>query len=528
MRRDKRDLLALLALVLLLVLSPAAAQSDKAAPEVASPPRPKPPIPRVHVLDLAGHSFTGQLTKADLADAVQLVCDGRPVSIPAADVIWLGIEDQPDTSARSEPWFAEEPLPGKAASSPPPQIKVLLRDGQVLICSVSEQFADTLVLEHRLLGRVVLPFSQVAQVDLDASPTEESSRDTSSRQPAGMLDQVDLANGDHLEAIVRGIGPRQVVVESPQGDRSKLDRDAVLAVYFAKVPVAAGSSQAAQSQSVRPFYAWLRFRSGERILATNVTYDSSQPAMSFVYHGRTASVPLIELLGLDPVSPRWQWLTVASPKRYEHHPQLAPHMTWQADATVVNTMVRNDNLPVLHGIGVPAGSTLQYDVLRGWRSLIVWPMFDDSAASDAACKASIAVDGRQVWQRTVKACSTQPAAIVGLYGKHDVSLQVEPVQQGDILDRFVWGWAVLAKSRSCCRRCGCACPCGLPRRHYRPLSPINRLPSARTTDPSPICHPPIPPLAFSITATIAAEPSPFLWRNRTIVAGIAGVDVCPR
>lgn len=415
------------------------ASAQTPLPASASPPR-------AVLLDLTGRTLTGQLVKADFAGAIHIADNGKPTIVPAADVIWLGIDAQPQTDPRPVPWFADDPLPGRPAPTPLLHITAILRTDEVLVGHPAADSApDALLLEHPLLGRLSLPFAQIRQIRLTTDPAGLPSRGRpAASPPMAALDLVLLANGDRVEGIVRAIGPKQVVLESAEGERRELPADSVRAVHLAEVPAAA-SAPASRTQPSRQPEAWLHLRSGEAIRTRGLVYDPARAGVTFTRQGQPVSVPLEGLTGIEPISPRWQWLTALSPSRYEHRPLLAPSLQWQADATCTGSPIRCDGQPVLHGIGVPAGSTLQYDLAGKWRSLIVWPMLDDSAAQAGPCAASIRVDDREAWKGSIKPATTQPAAVIGLAGKHDLLLQVDPSPTGDVLTRFVWAWAVVVK-----------------------------------------------------------------------------------
>jgi hypothetical protein len=425
----------------------AAAWVDLSA-ALAEPPEGTPQTqkaPEVFALDAGGRMLTGRLATADLAGSIQLACDGKPVIVSSADVIWLGVDARMRSDPRPLPWFAEEPLQGRAAPKPPPVVRVLLRDGQVLEGTPGEEAVDTLVLEHSLLGRLALPFGQLRQVRFGRGSADWFSRKAAAWRQDGSLDVVLMTNDDRLEGIVRMIGPKQIVLESAAGDRKELPSDSVGVVQLAEVPAPAiASAPASQSQRSRRAEAWLRLRSGEAIRVQDVGYSPAGATVTFARQGRPGTIPLAELIGIEPVSPRWQWLTAIRPSRYEHRPLLCPTLMWQVDTTCTGLPVCCAGQAVPHGIGAPVGSTLRYNLDGSWRSLIVRPVLDDSAGKVGACTAVIRVDGREVWKRSIRAKAMQ-VAFIDLSGKRELSLEVEPAQAGDVLGRFAWAWGALVK-----------------------------------------------------------------------------------
>mgnify|MGYP000527779909 CR=1 FL=1 len=422
----------------------ALAQPTLSATQLAS----KLPDVRVTALDLSGRSLSGQLVTADLASVVQLVVDGKPVIVSGADLVWLGIDVRPGSDIRPVAWFPAEPLPGKPAPTLQPQVEVILREGQIILAGLGDDAADTLSLDHRLLGRLGLPFSQIRQLRLRAGGINPANASAPATQPTGMLDVLLLTNGDRIEGIVRQIGPEQIVLESADGDRKLLPADSVQVVAFADAGAPGtvpASGVAVQTQGAGTVEAWLHLRTGETILVRSVAYSPSEGLIHFRHQERPLSIKPAELAGIEPVSPRWQWLTKLSPSRYEHRPLLSPTLPWRVDATCTGEPIRADGQPVLRGIGVPAGSTLQYDLAGRWRKLLVWPMLDDSANGVGHCSAAVRVDGKDVWQGTIRGAGTQPGVVIDVSNRRDLTLEVGPAESGDILDRFVWGWAVVAK-----------------------------------------------------------------------------------
>lgn len=403
--------------------------------------------PHVVMLDVTGRRLAGQIVKADFARAIQLNCEGKPAIAMATDVIWLGMDLQaPPDEARPQPWFTEEPLPGKTPPKSAPRVQATLRDGQVLVGTLGEDTADALAVEHPLLGRWVLPFTELRQVCIGTGASQDARSTGPEPESPGMLDQLDLINGDHVEGIVREVGTERVILETAEGQHNELSIESVRAMQFAEVPApAASSAPASQPHSRPPGQAWLYLRTGERLLGSSIVYSPEKVVFAVLYRGRQISVVPAVLVGIAPVSVRWQWLTVLAPQSYVHRPVLAPQLPWRADATCLGSPIYCLGQPVLHGIGVPAGSTLRYGLTTHWRTLVVWPAMDDSAGSVVTCRASIEVDGRQLWKGSVQALTTQPAAVVPLTGKHQMILAVEPGPTSDVLGRFIWAWAALVK-----------------------------------------------------------------------------------
>lgn len=400
--------------------------------------------PRAIVLDLSGRTITGTLIKADMTTAVQMVDNGRPIVVAAAEVIWLGIDADAPSAARPVPWFADEPLPNRPPPKRPLRVAAHLRDHQVLIGTIVDQASDALLMEHSRLGHLVLPFNKISRLDFDGEgPSQVVSRGPAS-QPERFLDSIVLGNGDCIEGIVRQIGPHQVLLESVAGDGRELPAESVRGIQFAQ-GAAAVSVPSSRPEMGRLGEAWLHLGDGQTIRAVRVVYEPAHAAATFAYNDREVFVPVADLVGIEPISPRWQWLTAISPSRYAHQPLLAPQTGWRADATFVGTIIHWNNWPVLHGIGVPAGSHLQYDLGGAWRLLLIWPLLDDSATPGSTCTATIRLDDREVWTGAVKPATTQPAAMIPLAGKRDLLLLVQTPPTGDVLTRFVWGWAVLVR-----------------------------------------------------------------------------------
>ena len=396
--------------------------------------------PPVTVLDLSGRSFSGRLIQMSVPGTIRLDAGGKTLEIQTNQAIWLGLDPRPEADPRLVQWFSDPPVQIRNKPKLAMEIRLVLRDGQVLAGSLQDpRRPDTLAIQHRVLGSMELPLTQLREVRIQAAPMTSTKGNIPAETQAATFDVLWLANGDRIEGILRSLAPEKTSLELASGEQTQMPTASVQAIRLAEV---AGPASAPASQPTTS--AWLRLRSGERVAAMNVGWDPRHAAVTFDYQGRPITLPADSLAGIEPTTGRWQWLSDLAPAGYEHQPMLAPPLRWQADATVSGAPAFWNAARVLHGIGMPLGSTIRYNLGGRYSRLVVWPILDDSTKQDGACKARVLVDGQVAWKGTVKAASPSAAVSIDLAGKQELVLQVEAQEDGDVLNRFVWAWPALA------------------------------------------------------------------------------------
>jgi len=399
---------------------------------------------QVSVLDLSGRLQSGGLVRADLASSIRIEAEGRSIDIAPSEVIWLAVDAGLQSPVVAAPLFAAAAGSGESQPDAPIWAEVRFGDGQVVVGQpAAAADEEALSLKHALLGSLAFDLSRLSRLLIRSGPSPAArGAEPSLRVEPGPLDVLVLANGDALRGIVRSIGPRRVEVELPSGGPVRLPTRSVRIVRFANVtwPESVSASQPARQPA-----AWLHLGSGEVIKVRGAVLDGRRREGRFLLQAGPKTVPLAEVIGIEPVSESRQWLSTMRPSRYEHRPLLGPRLKWRADATALGGKIRCGGRRVLRGVGVPSGSDLHYPLGGRWSRLIVWPLLDDSAGRIGRCKAEIVVDGRPRWSGTVKAGRWPSAVVLDLAGARDLLLRVEPAEGADILDRFVWAWAVLVK-----------------------------------------------------------------------------------
>lgn len=419
-----------------------AALALAAGPEGAASRPVERKAPPVTALDLSGRAFTGKLVQVDVPGVIRLDVSGKPIEIPAGNVIWLGFDLRPDTDPRLVQWFSDPPAPVRGKPKSAVRVRLVLRDGQVLSGLLQDpRKTDALAIDHRLLGSIDLPFGQLKGIRIQVDAEDSATRKiTASAGPPAAFDVIWLANGDRIEGILRSLASDKASIELASGQLTQMPTASVQVVRLAEV---AGPTSATASQRTGAS-AWLCLPDGERIVTAKLGWDREHAAITITWQGRAITLSAGDLVGIEPAAGNRQWLTDLSPARYEHQPLLAPLLRWQADANASGTPIFWNARAVLHAVGMPAGSTIRYDLGGGYTRLVVWPILDDSTIPGGSCNARIVADGHPLWQGTVKAGSSTSASI-DLSGKRELILQVEAGEGGDVLTRFVWAWPVLVR-----------------------------------------------------------------------------------
>jgi hypothetical protein len=397
--------------------------------------------PSVTVLDLSGRTFRGKPVQLDIPGGIRLDVAGKLLEIPAGQLAWLGFDLRPRAAANVVQWFSDPPVPIREKPKPIIHVYLELRDGQELWGPLHDAAKpDSLAIEHRLLGNLDLPFAQLKEIRIQSgAENPPTARALAATRPSS-FDVLWLANGDRIEGILRSLGGEQASVELASGQIVKMPSASVRVIGLTEVasPASGPSSRAAAA-------AWLHLRGGERVVSAKIGWDAQKAAITFAWQGRTIIVPADDLIGIEPIAERWQWLSGLAPSSYEHHPVLAPSLRWQADRSAGGEAILCDASPVLHAIGMPAGSTIRYALDGAYSRLVVWPILDDSAGAGGSCTVRILLDGQRVWQGPARAGGLPPALNVNVAGKRELVLQVEAAEGGDVLQRFAWAWPILQR-----------------------------------------------------------------------------------
>jgi hypothetical protein len=431
----RRAAFAIACLSVALTCAPASA-GDAEGPASRPVPSNGPPVT---VLDLAARTTSGRLMQIDLPGTIQVDAGGKVLETAAGQAIWLGFELWPQAEPQVVQWFCDPPVPIRDKPEPAVQVRLVLRGGQVLFGALREPLKpDSLTIQHRLLGSMDLPFDQISEIRLESDPAAAHRAIAST---TGAFDVLWLANGDRVEGILRSMGADQLTVELASGQHVRMPTRAVRLIQLAAV----SSPATATDSRPAPVLAWLRLRDGQRIAASRIGWDPAHLAVTFAFQGRPIVLPAEQIAGIEPVTTKWQWLTDLPPAGYEHKPLLAPFLKWRIDLTAAGTPVWCNGSPVPRGLGMPAGSTIRFDLGGAYSRLLVWPILDDSSGPAGSCTARILVDGKPQWEGTVKSFARSAGVIVDLADKRELVLHVEPADTGDVLTRFVWAWPALVR-----------------------------------------------------------------------------------
>ncbi len=288
------------------------------------------------VVPIDGAVFRGELIGADAAWRLTFRTDGKPNTMPAADLVRWG----------------RCPEQGRAGGL------LTVAGGWIAARAISAD-RKNLTAESDLFGKFSIPLDSLAAVVFHPSnsplPLGEG-HNFSSPLPLGegpgvraVPRRVDaaakqvralLANGDELTGPLLGIADNVVRLETAVG-KVEIPADRIAALLL---PIKPRPSVAPVAGKLT---AWLGLSDGSRLLATRLVVDGDSAA--FDAAGRTWKTPATDIVFLQPLGGRAVYLSDLKPIEYRQTPFVAPPpgadrpslaWPWRADRNVTGGPLR--------------------------------------------------------------------------------------------------------------------------------------------------------------------------------------------
>lgn len=357
------------------------------------------PLPAATVCGLDGVQHQGELVLS--SDRVQI----GGVSLALADCDWLRFDQQAEESRRT---------PAAA------RFGVVLVDGSWFPAArVEAGSRDDTVQVDGLLGRFELPLAS-----LIGWATGEL--------PAPGLEDALVVNGQALGGRVRGLKGGRLLVGTP------LQED--------PLPLVLAEVQALRlSQPVRP-------SSGLRL---SVRLDPLRPPLALLPGPRLAfaAAPSAQL---DPVrlggatcridGPRRVWLSDLVPVSVQEEGAFGVIWPWRKDADLDGAPLLLGGELRVKGLTVHSRARLTWKLDRSYQRLRAAAGLADAVGLEGDCAASLAADGKGLWQRaSIRGGDPVEAIDLDVSGVSELTLNVDYGARHDIADHFVLADAYLVR-----------------------------------------------------------------------------------
>ena len=322
---------------------------------------------------------------------------------------------------------------------------VLLADGGQLYGALPEADEDRLTLNHHVLGRLTIPLEDVAAIIMPGAPAPLTRRIAlmirrpsagSDERPPRLIDEFWFANGDRLSGTLVALDEEAARVETDGGHTDIAPKYLHAAILASPPPSPAeglsGVLTLADGSSLRVTeFEW----AGE-------TIQARRPGTADL------SLPAAQLERVDIHGGRWQRLGELTPLEYAHRSLTGRQRPYSVDVNILGAPLRIDGRTFAHGIGLPGGSKLAYDLAGGYMRFTAELGLDDSAAQFGDVDVTILVDEQQRFRQSSLRAGRRPVTLdIDVAGARRLEIIIDYGQNADIQDRVNLIDAALARAR---------------------------------------------------------------------------------
>ncbi len=311
-------------------------------------------------------------------------------------------------------------------------------NGDVLHGDIAEGDGTSVVVETPTFGRLKVPLDSLAQM-VAAVATRSSHRDTASwfvQKSALVEDAVLLTNGDVLQGFVDSVDAIGITIESGLGD-TVVPHRLVVAMRLASPQLGSPSLP----------HVLATFQSGCRLTLTDLDWAGrATEARLWRTGGPRIQFAADQVVRIEFVGGRWEWLTAHHPISFEHTPMLSVGWEYAVDRNVLGGPIEVDGQRFDHGVGVHSRSRLIYDLQGTYREFVTSFGIDDDSGPHADVSVSIFVDGqRGLTQEHVRRGKLYGPVRIDTQRANRIELVVDFGENGYIQDRFNWVEAALIR-----------------------------------------------------------------------------------
>jgi hypothetical protein len=328
------------------------------------------PVRAARVHRLAGDAVEGTLTGITQDGQIEMLCDGRKVSIPLAEAYRIEVADR-DPS----PPAADALLVLTTGGS---RLYGALRDAERGASFVSSLLDGPLALPGNLLRAVRFRGGKHPVLAPERFRASLAERDRSRDRvfvagPAGLVP---------VDAAVERIGPDALTL-TWQGKARTIATAKVAAVVFANPAAAA------------PAPARVLLQDGS--LAAGRIVSLKKGRLALAVGSRPVQVPLEHVLGIEIRNARLTFLSDLTPAGARYTPFFAHVWKHRTDRSVGGGPLRLGGRTWARGIGCHTRTELAWDLAGGYRTFAAVIGIDDAARPRGAAAFVVKADGRVLY-----------------------------------------------------------------------------------------------------------------------------------
>ncbi len=399
---------------------------------------------------VSGAPFQGELMACDAQWLLTFRLPHLQRAVSTADLVYWG---EPTEQGRAE--------------------GLVLADGSLLVANVVAADKKGVSAVSLTFGTLHLPRSAVAGVvfrwpsnrpdrdklydaiALSPFPLGERQLNTISPLPLGegqgvraAMDRLLLDNGDELTGSLLSIADGTVTFQTDVGP-VPIKADRINAIIF---------NSARNRQEPAALRAWLGFRDGSRLLATQLLIAGQ--SLTLTAAGQKLTTAPSSVVFLQPLGGHTVYLSDLAPTEYRQTPYLDLQWPYRNDRNVTGELLRCGKRLFLKGLGVHSAARLVYDIGagQGGRNISPLPLgegqgvravgfkrfeadlgIDDSTAGQGSVQFRVLVDGQEKYRSPIVRGGNPSLPIsVDVTGGKKLELIVDYADRADVQDHADW------------------------------------------------------------------------------------------
>lgn len=360
-----------------------------------------------------GPRSRARLVGADADWKLSFAGEGGSQTIAAADLAWWGAPREP----------AGGPL-------------VILADGGLLVANLESVGREKLAVESPTLGPLELKLGDVAAVAL-SPPGSAPRRDRwldELRAVRGDTDELWLDNGDRLKGTLKAVRPEAIEFETEVGPTT-LEIARIAAVVFN--PALATRQEPSGLRALVGLADGSLLVAGELLLTP--TKNKVNLAKITTVGGLMGQCSAVELVYVQPLGGRVDYLSDLEPQSYRHIPFLSAAWPFRADRSASGRWLRTADRWWPKGVGMHSAARLTYDLTPEHQRFEAELAVDAEALQRGSVVCRVYVDNKERYVSEVLRGGAAPQSIsVDVRGGKRVSLIVDFADRADELDFADW------------------------------------------------------------------------------------------
>ncbi|MGD9644990.1 MAG: NPCBM/NEW2 domain-containing protein [Pirellulales bacterium] len=370
--------------------------------------------PLGELVSVEGGRSRGRLVACDPVWKLTFATEKGTKSLAAADLVWWGTPVEP----------ARGPL-------------VLLADGSLLAANVEAVGREQVTIESPTFGELEVPLAEVAAVAL-APPGTTARRDRwldELRAVAGDTDELWLDNGDRLKGILKSVRPEAVELETDIGPAT---------IEIARVAAIVFNPALAARHEPKGLRALLGLADGSLLVVDELSLkpagkDKPRLAQITTLGGISGTAAAAEVVYLQPLGGRVDYLSDLQPQSYRHIPYLTVEWPYRADRTASGNWLRAAERWWPKGLGMHSAARLTYDLRPEHQRFEAELAIDAEAGPRGSVVCRVYVDNQERFVSEVVRGGAAPVNVsVDVRGGKRVSLIVDFADRADELDYADW------------------------------------------------------------------------------------------